>query len=245
MKTPLRRFWTRAEARPLEAGGWTVALDDKPLRTPLGAPFAAPTLASAEAAAAEWDAQGEKPDPATMPVTRAVNTALDRAGPEFEAVAAMLADYAGADLLCYRAERPRALVARQAEAWDPPLAWAEGRYDIRLLRVPGVMHAPQPPAALAALGAAVRARSPFALTGLHDLVVLSGSLVLGLAVAEGEIEAEAAWSASRVDEDFQIEQWGEDAEAAERAAIRRADFLFARRFLDLIAQPRAPGEPAP
>ncbi|MEO0679340.1 MAG: ATP12 family protein [Pseudomonadota bacterium] len=236
MKTPLRRFWTAAEARESDAG-FAVALDGRPLRTPLGAPFAAPCRAAAEAAAAEWSAQGETPDPRTMPVTRAINTGLDRAGREFEPIAALLTEYAGSDLLCYRAPGPGSLIARQSAAWDPALDWAAEAFGARLICAEGVMHVDQPPEALAALGAAVRARTPFQLVALHDLVALSGSLVLGLAVAEGRLTAEAAWTASRIDEDFQTERWGEDAEAAAAAQIKRDDFFFARRFLDLLAEP--------
>ncbi|MEM6745425.1 MAG: ATP12 family protein [Pseudomonadota bacterium] len=235
MKTPAKRFWTRAEAREAE-GGWTVALDDRPLRTPKGLPFVAPCRAVAEASAEEWDAQAEKPDPATMPVTRSINTAVDRAGPEFEAIAEMVAAYGRSDLLCYRAPGPGSLVARQAEGWDPLLAWAESRHGARLICAEGIVPVAQPEAALAALDAAVRACSPFELTALHDLVALSGSLVLGLAAAEGAVEAEDAWRLSRIDEDFQAERWGEDAEAAEMAERRRREFLFAKRFLTLLSR---------
>ena len=235
MKAPARKFWTRAEAREGE-GGWIVALDDRPLRTPLGVPFAAPWRAVAEAAAAEWEAQSEAPDPQTMPVTRTVNTAIDRAGPEYDVVADMIAAYGESDLLCYRAPGPGSLVARQAEGWDPLLAWAEGTLGARLICGEGVVPVSQPPEALAALSAAVRRRGSFELTALHDLVVLSGALVLGRAVAEGAVAAEDAWRLSRIDEDFQAERWGEDAEAAAAAERRRGDFLFARRFLSLLSQ---------
>jgi chaperone required for assembly of F1-ATPase len=227
---PRRRVWTRAEAAPAESGGWTVLLDGRPLRTPGRAAFAAPSRAVAEAAAAEWDAQGETVDPRTMPVTRAVNTACDRVAPQIDAVRAEIAGYGASDLLCYRAPHPQALADRQAAAWDPWLDWAASRHGAPLVRGAGVAPVAQPAGSLARLAAALDALDPLALTALHELVALSGSLVLGLAVFEGALDPEAGWSASRVDEDWQTGQWGEDAEAADAAARRRADFLTAARL---------------
>jgi chaperone required for assembly of F1-ATPase len=232
-----RRFWREAAAARRD-GAWAVELDGRPVRTPGGAPFLAPTHALAEAAAAEWDAQGERPDPRAMPLTRAVNTALDRVGPQHAAVAETVAAYAGTDLLCYRAPHPDALIARQAEAWDPVLHWAETRWSVAFVRVEGVMHAPQPAATLAAFAEEVARRDAFALVALHDLTALSGSLLLGLAVSEGELAAEDAWARSRIDEDFQTEQWGEDAEAAAVAAAKRGEFLAAARLDALLKDER-------
>lgn len=230
---PPRRFWTRAEA--VEAAeGWGVALDGREVRTPARAPLLAPTRAAAEAAAAEWAAQGERVDAATMPVTRALNSAIDRVARQRAAVVAEVAGYADTDLLCYRAPGPEALVARQAAAWDPWLGWARQRHGATLICAEGVMHAPQPPEALARLTAAVEARDAFRLTALHELTALAGSLVLGLAAEEGAADAWALWRASRVDEDWQAEQWGEDAEAADAAARKAADFAAAARLAALL-----------
>ncbi len=180
------------------------------------------------------DAQGEKVDPSTMPIARAANSAIDRVTPRRAEVAAMIADYGGSDLLCYRAPHPDPLIARQAAGWDPLLDWARDRYGASLIRVQGVMHAAQPEAAIAALNAAVDAFDPFRLTALHDLVTLSGSLVLGLAVADGRLSADQGWRLSRIDEDFQAELWGADAEAEAAAARKQADFEAAARFLALL-----------
>lgn len=235
-QTAPKRFWTAAAAVPAEgAGSWTVQLDGKPVRTPAGRPFAAPTQALAEAAAAEWDAQEERLDPRAMPLTRVVNTVIDRVMPQKPEVEAVVAAYGGTDLLCYRAPHPEVLTQRQAEGWDPLLDWAERRHGARLHRVQGVMHVSQPEESLAALAAAVAAHDAFALAALHDLVTLSGSLVLGLAVSEGEVAAEEGWRLSRLDEDYQIELWGEDAEAKAQAEAKREEFLAARRLLDLLA----------
>ncbi|MFM7334135.1 MAG: ATP12 family chaperone protein, partial [Tabrizicola sp.] len=181
----------------------------------------------------EWQAQEGKVNPETMPFTRTANSAIDKVAPQFDAVAAMLAEYGGSDLLCYRAEAPPDLVARQAEAWDPILVWALERFGADLLVTSGVMHVAQPPESLVGLHRRVAGMSAFQLSAFHDLVALSGSLVLALAVTDRRVTAEQAWSLSRIDEDWQISLWGEDEEAAEIAALKRAAFLQADRFYGL------------
>ena len=227
-----RRFWTTASAVPVE-GGFTVHLDARPVRTPLKAPLVVPTLALAEAVAAEWQAQEKTVNPETMPFTRTANSAIDKVMPQFAAVADMLAEYGGSDLLCYRAEGPADLVALQARHWDPILDWARAELGADLTRTTGVMHVAQPEISLEALRAHVHALSAFQLSAFHDLVAITGSLVLALAVARGRLTAEAAWALSRVDEDWQISLWGEDEEAAESAALKRAALLQADRFFAL------------
>jgi chaperone required for assembly of F1-ATPase len=229
-----RKFWDRATARASGAG-FAVMLDAQPLRTPAGAPFAVPTKALAEAIAGEWDALEGEIVPARLPLTRLANTAIDRVAGAHAAVVATVADYGGADLLCYRAAAPEALAARQAAAWDPWLQWAARALGAPLLAVTGLVHHPQPDASLAALRGAVAACDPFALTALHELVALSGSLVLGLAVARDALAPEAAWDLSRIDETWQAEQWGTDAEAEAAAAGKRAEFLRAAALLRLLA----------
>ncbi len=224
-----RRFWTRAEAAPVH-GGWTVALDGKPVRTPGHAAFVTPGRALAEASVAEWAGQGATIDPATMPVTRAINTAIDRVAPHHAAVAGEIAGYGAADLLCYRAQHPEALAALQAQAWDPLLAWARTRHHAPLICAAGIIHVAQPPDSLARLQSAVAARDAFGLTALCELVSLTGSLIIGLAVDEGQLPLAQAWEASHVDERFQASQWGEDADAAAALALKRADFEQAARF---------------
>jgi chaperone required for assembly of F1-ATPase len=226
---PKKRFWTKATA-----SDGAILLDRRAIRTPAGAPLRAPTRALAEAVAEEWNAQTGAIDPAAMPLTRALNSAIDRVTPQHAEVVEIVAAYGASDLLCYRAGHPAELAARQAEAWDPMLAWAEARYSAPLACVTGVMHFAQPKASVANLTDAVAAHDPFALTALHDLVALSGSLVLGLAVATGRLSAAEAWTASRIDEDWQAEQWGADAEAAAAAAVKFADFEAAARFIALL-----------
>lgn len=234
-----RRRYARAEA--LEAaGGWTVALDDKPLNTPAGAALIAPNRAVAEEIAAEWAAQGARIDPFSMPFTRFGCTALDRVAPRRDAVIDDLAGYAATDLTLHRAESPEALRALEARAWDGFLDWCAERFGARLVPCAGIVARPQPPQALAALRGAVALRDEWALAALSELVALSGSLLIGLAVLEGARAPEEGWAASRVDEDYQIRQWGEDDEAAAAAARKRLGFLDAARLAALLRAQNGP-----
>ena len=236
--TPRRRFWRQAEVRPV-AGGFAVALDERLLQTPAKAALVVPTAALGAAIAREWSAVEGEIRPDRLPLTRAANSAIDRVARDPAAVAAAIAAYGGADLICYRAAAPEALRARQAEAWDPWLDWSAQALGAPLVAVTGVIHHPQPAASLEALDAAVAGFDPFALTALHELVTLSGSLVLALAVASGALAGEAAWALSRLDESWQEELWGRDAEAAAAAARKREDFLRAERLLGLLGRPPA------
>ena len=228
----MKRFWTAVAVTP-ELG---VALDARPVRTPGRVPLILPTKALAEAVAAEWRAVGETLNPRAMPLTGLANAAIDRVAPDPRAFAAGLARYAESDLLCYRADAPEPLVARQAAAWDPVIAWAQRRYDVGLEVTTGIVHRAQPPATLARLGEAVAALDPFALAALSPVVTLTGSLLLALALVEGATTADAVWAAAHVDEDWQAEMWGEDALAAATRAARRAEFDAAVRFL-LLGSP--------
>lgn len=232
---PRRRFWTQAGVRPRDTG-FGVDLDDRPLQTPARQALLLPTRPLAEAIAAEWNAIEAEIRPEALPLTRAANSATDRVAPDPGPVIDAIAAYGGSDLLCYRAEEPLALVRRQAAAWNPWLDWSGRVLGAPLLAVVGVMHHPQPAESLARLRAHVAGFDAFRLTALHDLVSLSGSLVLGLAVSRGALAPEDAWELSRIDEAWQAEQWGEDCEAADQAARRRADFLQAEHLLRLLTQ---------
>ncbi|WGH79122.1 ATP12 family chaperone protein [Jannaschia ovalis] len=227
-----RRFWTAATVEEV-AGGYTVRLDGRPVKSPSKTELIMPSRALAGGVAAEWDAQAEVIDPLSMPLTRAVNSTLDKVMPQAEAVAAHLAEYGGSDLLSYRAAGPAELVARQCAAWDPMLDWAAEALGARLAVTEGVMPAAQPANATEALHARVAALSAWELTALSEFVTLSGSLVLGLA-AMAEQDIETLWRASRIDEDWQIEQWGPDEEEQKLTASRRAAFLQAARYLELL-----------
>lgn len=227
-----KRFWTSAGVTAVE-GGFAVALDGRPVKTPAKAPLVVPTEALAEAIAAEWDAQAKVVDPRTMPVTRAANSAIDTVSPNRATVQGMIGAYGESDLLCYRAESPAPLIARQAAAWDPLLDWAAQSLEAPLRVTAGIVHVAQPPQSLEKLLARLESFSDFELVALHDLVALSGSLVIGLAAAADVAPAADLWTVSRIDEEYQAELWGQDEEAAEVAALKRADFLQARAFLDL------------
>ena len=224
-----KRFWKEATVETAE-GGFAVHLDGRPLRTPAKAPLVVPTRALAEAVAREWAAQGETIKPDTMPTTRSANAAIDKVGAQFDEVAALITAYGETDLLCYRAQSPVELVARQAAAWDPLLDWSARRWGIAWRVTTGVMPQPQAPETLAILRAHVAGFTPFQLTAFHDLVAMSGSLVIGLAATEGQGDSESLWKASRIDEDWQTEQWGHDPEAEALVALRRESFLHAARF---------------
>lgn len=224
-----RRFWKSSAVEPVE-GGWQVLLDDRPLRTPGKRPLVVPTRALAGAIAAEWDAQEDVIAPQSMPLTRAANSAIEKVAPQFDAVAGMLAEYGGTDLLCYRADQPEELIRMQAESWDPLIDWAATHLRAPLRITHGVIPVAQDPETLDRLRAEVQALDNFGLTALHDLVTLPGSLVIGLAVLHGRIDGEEAHRVSRVDEEFQISQWGEDDEAAEAAGNRRQAILSAALF---------------
>ena len=228
-----RRFWTRAATEPV-AGGWQVTLDGKPIRTPGKLPLVLPTEALARAIAAEWDAQTDRIDPGAMPLTRAANSAIEKVAPQFAAVADMLAEYGGTDLLSYRADHPEVLAARQAAEWDPLIDWAAVALKAPLRITEGVIPVPQDPAALARLRDRLDRLTPWQLTALHDLVTLPGSLILGLAVLEGRIDAATAHRLARLDEDYQAEQWGRDDEAEAAAAARLDAMRVAERLLALL-----------
>jgi chaperone required for assembly of F1-ATPase len=235
-----KRFWTEVSVSEAE-GGYAVMLDARRVMTPGKIPLTLPSRAMAHAIAAEWAAQAGEIKPLTMPVTRAANSAIERVRPQRAEVAAMLAAYAETDLICHRAETPEALAQRQAEAWDPLLDWAEQSHGARLVPTKGVLPIAQPTPALQALNDHVAGLDEFHLTALHDLVTISGSLILGLATAAGAIEVDRAWSLSRIDEEWQIAQWGRDEEAAAMAQNKRAAFHQARNFWEMAAPDRASG----
>jgi chaperone required for assembly of F1-ATPase len=223
-----------------EGGEAALLLDGKPVRTPGKAPLALPTRAAANAVADEWRAQGERVDPETMPLTRLANSAIDGVRGREHAVAADIVRHAGSDLLSYRAKGPQGLITAQAKHWDPVLAWAERALDAPFRQVAGVVHVEQPEASLDAVARQLAVFGPFELAALHVMTQLTGSALLPLAVALGKLTPEEAWAAAHVDEDWQIGQWGEDAEAAARRAHRKRDYDAAARMLKLTRTPASP-----
>ena len=227
-----KRFWKDALVRE-DGEQFHVLLDARPVKTPSKALLALPTRALSEAVAAEWRQVEGMVDPRAMPVTRSANAAIDKVATQFHEVAGLIAEYGGSDLLCYRAEAPPELAAAQAAAWNPMLDWARRRFGAELVVTAGVAHVAQPAACLAALSAPVQACTPFQLTALHDLVGLTGSLVLGLAATTEDFAPDALWRLSRFDEDWQARLWGEDEDASAIAENKRKDFLHACHFWKL------------
>jgi len=229
----VKRFWTDVSVGQ-ETGGWSIALDGRPVRTPARASLVVPNKALAEAIAGEWrDVEGEI-DPRAMPLTGLANAAIDRVAPDKDTFATGLARYAEADLVCYRADNPDGLVERQAESWDELLGWARRRFDVDFVTTSGVAHVEQPPATVERLAHAVASLDAFRLAGLSPLVTIGGSLIVALAVLEKAITPDEAWQAVSLDERWQLEQWGSDAEAEAALDNRRRDFMAAARFLELV-----------
>jgi len=229
----VKRFWKQVAVVP-EGEGCGIQLDGRPVRTPARAPLVLPTEPLAGAVADEWSEVSEEIDPRAMPLTGLANAAIDRVASDREAFAAGLARYAEADLACYRAEGPSGLVARQAQSWDALLAWARRRYDVDFCTTIGVVHVDQPPATVERLSHAVAALDPFRLAGLSPLVTIGGSLIAALAVLDRALSADQAWDAVTVDDRWQLDQWGADADAETALANRRSEFMAAARFLELL-----------
>jgi len=229
-----KRFYKTVAIEPRERD-FAIVLDGKPIKTPAARPFVAPTRALAEAIAEEWRTQGDRLRPASMPLTQMLNTAIDRMGEgriRDEAVAEIAA-YAATDLVCYRAAEPPALAKRQAETWQPLLEWMAARHGARLAVTHGFDAPGHPAAALSRIAAVIAQCDPARLAGLHVATGALGSVVIALALADGEVEADVAFRASQLDDLYQIEKWGEDAEAAERLERIRAEIAAAAAFLGL------------
>lgn len=229
----MKRFWKSAEAVQRD-DGWAVELDGKSIRTPARAPLVVPAPALAKAIREEWNEVGDEVDPRAMPLTGLANAAIDRVAPDKATFAAGLAKYAESDLACYRAAGPREFTDQQEEHWDALLGWARRRFDVDFLTTTGILHVDQPPATVERLAHAVGALSPFQLAGLSPLVTIGGSLVAALGLLEDAFTPDQAWSAISIDERWQLEQWGADAEAEAALAGRCSDFLAAARFLKLL-----------
>lgn len=236
-----KRFYKEASVGETEKG-FRVLLDGRPVNTPARRQIVVPSRPLAEALAAEWAGQGEKIDPATMPLTRLVNSALDGVAGQMAEVEAELVKYAGSDMLCYRAGEPESLAAAQRAAWDPLVAFARDKLGARLALAEGVMFAAQPEESVEALARAVRAyvgegeAAPLRLAALHVMTTLTGSLILALAKALKEIDLATAWGAAHIDEDFQMRAWGADAEALSRREARFAEMTAAAFVADCLAE---------
>ena len=227
-----KRFWKDADVVALN-DGFTVELDGRGIKTPAKRPLVLPSQKMAQAVAVEWQAQEGVINPNTLPVTKTANAAIDKVANSHAEVADMLAAYGDSDLLCYRADSPEELVLRQKHQWDRLLDWAETELGARLETRVGVMHAPQKPASLARLSALTHKLTAFQLAAFHDLVSLSGSLVIGFAAARDHHPIDTLWDVSRLDELWQIEQWGVDDDAEALSEVKKHSFLHAKRMFDM------------
>ena len=229
----MKRFYKTAAVEEF-AGGFGISLDGRPVRTPARAALCVPSRALAEALCEEWNAQGETIDPRSMPLAQLANTAIDRMRDARRETVAELVRYGETDLLCYRADRPQSLVERQDALWQPLLDWLRRRHGIALRAFRGVVPRPQAPQAVARLAEVVGACDDFGLAALHTGATAAGSVAIGLAVLDGEIAAERAVEAAFLDDLYQIERWGADAEAEARLSQGRDDIALAYRFAALL-----------
>jgi chaperone required for assembly of F1-ATPase len=234
MRPPLRkRFYARAAVGERGEEGFPVRLDDKPVRTPLRRLLAAPTRNLAEAITSEWNTQQDVIDPGCMPLTRLANAVIDAVTDAPGPVAAEIEKYLGSDLICYRADTPAGLIEMQGKAWDPVLTWAREALGARFVQVEGVVHAAQPPEAIAAARGAIPS-DPWRLGAVSSITTLTGSALLALMLAHGHLDAETAWAAAHADEDWQMAQWGRDEVALARRAFRQAELEAAVTVLDAL-----------
>lgn len=229
----MKRFY-KAVSPVADGDDWRIELDGRQVRTPKRALLLLPTEALAAAIAGEWAAQGDDIDARSMPLTGMANAAIDHVAPDPEQFARALAAYAESDLVCYRADGPAELAARQAAAWDPVVAFVRRRYDAELKVTEGIVHVAQPVASVERLHAALSALDSYRLAAMQQLVTIAGSVAIALALLEGEIDAAAAFAAGHVDELYQSEKWGDDDEALAARNSRRRDFEVAARFIALL-----------
>jgi chaperone required for assembly of F1-ATPase len=235
MKAALPKRFYEVVTTTEEGGGRMVKLDGRPVRTPAGAVLMLPNAAAAKLVADEYAAQEKHIDPLAMPVTRLANTAFDGVSSAADAVLEDILKFSTSDLLCYRADAPEALVERQSEAWDPVLDWARSELGARFMLAEGIMHVEQPRETIGAVAVHLRKRAePFRLAAIHLMTSLTGSALLALAVEAKALDAEAAWAAAHIDEDWNIEHWGTDLEASARRAGRRRDMMAAVALLEAL-----------
>jgi chaperone required for assembly of F1-ATPase len=229
----MKRFYQKAQ--PVKrAAGYAIALDGKPIKTPGKRDLLVPSEALATAIAEEWNTQDTEVQTMTMPLTRLATTTVDRVATQRDAIVRQTANYAATDLVCYRAVHPPALTARQHAVWQPLIDWAVLRYDAPLAVTSGVIPKSQSADSLRAFAAAAAEHDDFALTALHVATAACGSLIIALALIEGHLDAEGAFAASQLDESFQIEAWGEDAEQTARRRALAGDIQAAARFISLL-----------
>jgi len=224
-----KRFWEKASVVETE-NGFGITLDGRSVKTPSKTPLVVDFRAIADDIAAEWMAQGEQVDPATMPTTRMANSVIDKVTVNRDAIIDMLSDYAGSDLLCYRATTPQELIDEQARVWDPLLDWSANAMKAPFQATQGVMYVDQPAQSIEVYRAKLQSMNNYQLAGAHDLITISGSMVVAMGLMTNHLDVDQAWSAVSVDEIWQEKQWGADEEAQQAQEVKRQDFEFALNF---------------
>jgi chaperone required for assembly of F1-ATPase len=227
-----RRFYQNAT---LSEDGLGVLLDARTLRTPGGIVFRAPTQALVQAVASEWAAQGENIAPATMPLTQLVFAALDVTPGRRDELSANLVKFLETDLVCHRADHPAELVARQVAIWDPIVDWANGRFHMRIPVVTGVLPGPVTAEMKIVLAWEIDDLDDFRLTALAQAINLAGSALIGFALLEKRLDAEAAFAAAALDDLWSLERWGEDAEARGKLDRLKRDLSAVGNFIDALS----------
>ena len=227
-----KRFWNNVHVVLSEAG-YFIKLDDKILKTPAKKQMMLPTKALAKKVASEWDEQVEEIDPNTMPFTKSANAALDKVSEQFEEVSSLIGEYGDTDLLCYRADSPSELQKRQKIGWGPIVKWAENTFKVQINCGTGIVYIPQNEKLFLETRKKINNLSIFELTAFYDMVSITGSLILGLAIINGRLSAEEAYQLSRIDEQWQLEQWGEDEEAQVASNLKNKAILHSEEFFAL------------
>ena len=227
-----KRFWKSVHVVSSEAG-YFIKLDDKILKTPAKRQMMLPTEALAKKVASEWDEQVEEIDPTTMPFTKSANAVMDKVSEQYEEVSSLLGEYGETDLLCYRADSPPELQKRQKTGWDPILKWAENIFKVQINCGIGIVYIPQNENLFSEIHRKISSLNIFELTAFYDMVSITGSLILGLAIINGRLSAEEAYQLSRIDEQWQLEQWGEDEEAQVASNLKNIAILHSEEFFAL------------
>jgi chaperone required for assembly of F1-ATPase len=238
MRAPLRKRFFREACVEAADGAFCVLLDGRAVKTPGRRSLALPTCDLAEAVATEWQNQSDVIDPIKLPLTRLANTIIDGVVSARSEVAAEIEKYLGSDLLFYRAAEPERLVARQRERWDPILAWAREALGARFALAQGVMFVTQPPEAVMAACRSLP-QDAWRLGAVHVITTLTGSALIALALAHGKLTVEEAWAAAHVDEDWNMELWGQDELALSRRAVHLTEMQAAATVLRLLASPQS------
>ncbi len=227
-----KRFWKKVDVVSLEKN-FCIKLDEKILKTPAKKEMLLPTKALAKKIALEWDKQVGEINPNSMPFTKSANAALDKVIEQFEEVSSLVSDYGDTDLLYYRADSPAELKIRQQSSWDPIIDWAEKNFQVKINCGTGILYIPQDRELVYKLSKEISELSSFQLTGLYDIVSITGSLILGLATINGRLSAKEAFNLSRIDELWQIEQWGVDEEAQVVSDLKYDSIMHAQEFFTL------------